>query len=161
MGVLAAFGRIGSIAGQFVFGALISVSVHALLAVAAVMLVIGTPFAFVLPRVARRARAVADACASRRSQAPARRCCCLTSRPTKRWRSALGMTRATTSSVPLPSATALGTSTMARAPGSLWLDIVHEPVLCKITTQFSPKRRANGCLPAGFPLVFRVVSMCW
>lgn len=53
MGVLAAFGRIGSIAGQFVFGALISVSVHALLAVAAVMLVIGTPFAFVLPCVAQ------------------------------------------------------------------------------------------------------------
>ena len=30
------------------------------------------------------------------------------------------MTRATMSSVPLPSATALGTWTMARAPASLW-----------------------------------------
>ena len=45
MGVLAACGRVGSIVGQFAFGALISVSVHALLALAAVMLLAGNaPF---------------------------------------------------------------------------------------------------------------------
>ena len=42
MGLLAAWGRLGSIAGQFVFGALISISVHLLLGVAATMLVIGS-----------------------------------------------------------------------------------------------------------------------
>ena len=42
MGLLAGAGRVGSIAGQFVFGALISVSVHLLLGVAAAMLVLGT-----------------------------------------------------------------------------------------------------------------------
>lgn len=50
MGLLAATGRIGSIAGQFVFGALIHVSLFALLGVAGAILLVGAIAATLLPK---------------------------------------------------------------------------------------------------------------
>jgi len=50
MGVLAASGRIGSIIGQFIFGALIHVSLFALLGVAGGVLVCGSIAGFLLPK---------------------------------------------------------------------------------------------------------------
>jgi len=50
LGVLAAFGRLGSICGQFVFGALIHVSIPLLLGSAAFMLLFGAITGFLLPK---------------------------------------------------------------------------------------------------------------
>lgn len=50
LGMLAAFGRLGSIAGQVVFGSLIDESIVALLATAAVILGLGAVAAAALPR---------------------------------------------------------------------------------------------------------------
>ncbi len=50
LGVLAAFGRLGSISGQFVFGALIHVSIPLLLGSAATMLLVGAVAGFLLPK---------------------------------------------------------------------------------------------------------------
>ena len=50
MGVLAATGRLGSVAGQFIFGALVHVNLFALLGVAAAILLIGAAAGAALPR---------------------------------------------------------------------------------------------------------------
>jgi MFS-type transporter involved in bile tolerance (Atg22 family) len=62
MGLLAATGRIGSIVGQFVFGALIHVSLYALLGVAGAILLVGALAGMLLPReyVNERLKDVAD-----------------------------------------------------------------------------------------------------
>lgn len=62
MGLLAATGRIGSIVGQFVFGALIHVSLYALLGVAGAILLVGAVAGMLLPReyVNERLKDVAD-----------------------------------------------------------------------------------------------------
>ena len=51
MGVLAGSGRLGSIAGQIVFSALVHVSIPALLSVAAGLLLLGAAAAAALPQV--------------------------------------------------------------------------------------------------------------
>jgi putative MFS transporter len=50
LGVLAACGRMGSITGQFVFGALVDVSIPLLLGSAACMLLVGAVASFLLPK---------------------------------------------------------------------------------------------------------------